>query len=172
MVLVTYKKSQHSKPKYNSLEPKYCNYHYKIIILTTNATPTTTIIIMGTASLSFQYDRKIRQRQLQQSRDHVLTVEGERPAGCSFFTHATTHWELIVSNLHMVIQKMIGSPWEEGGLYVAKNVQIIWRSRLLRFSNWGTTVLFQIGNLEVTSVKYHNPKRTKRESYQEDLRQF
>jgi len=58
MVLVTYKKSQHSKPKHNSSEPKYCNYHYKIITLTT----TTIIIIIGTASLSFQYDRKIRQR--------------------------------------------------------------------------------------------------------------
>jgi hypothetical protein len=36
--------------------------------------------------------------------------------------------------------------------------------------NQGTTVLFQTGYLEVTSITYHNPKRTNWESYQEDVK--
>jgi len=52
MVLVTYKQNYHSKLKYNSSEPKYCNYQYNI----------TTTTIMGTISLSFQYNCKITQR--------------------------------------------------------------------------------------------------------------
>jgi hypothetical protein len=35
MVLVTYKQNHHSKLKYNSTKPKYCNYQYNITTTTT-----------------------------------------------------------------------------------------------------------------------------------------